>query len=124
MAETTPRVIVVDDERFFREAIREALAEAGIECETLEDGAAGLAAAREPQVGVVVLDVTLPDMSGIDVLRRLHSERPELRVIVLSAHTDQELVLEALRLDASDYLAKPLRGAAARRQRLPGEAPA
>jgi DNA-binding response OmpR family regulator len=108
MAETTPRVLVVDDERFFREAIREALVEAGIECETLESGAAGLAAARDPQVGVVVLDVTLPDMSGIDVLRRLHSERPALRVIVLSAHTDQELVLEALRLDASDYLAKPL----------------
>jgi len=108
MAETTPRVLVVDDERFFREAIRDALAEAGIECETLENGAEGLAAARDPQVGVVVLDVTLPDMSGIDVLRRLHGERPELRVIVLSAHTDQELVLEALRLDASDYLAKPL----------------
>jgi DNA-binding response OmpR family regulator len=108
MAETTPRVLVVDDERFFREAIREALAEAGIECETLESGAAGLAAASDPQVGVVVLGVTLPDMSGIDVLRRLHSERPALRVIVLSSHTDQELVLEALRLDASDYLAKPL----------------
>jgi DNA-binding response OmpR family regulator len=108
MAETTPRVLVVDDERFFREAIREVLAEAGIECETLESGAAGLAAARDPQVGVVVLDVALPDMSGIDVLRRLHNERPALRVIVLSSHTDQELVLEALRLDASDYLAKPL----------------
>jgi DNA-binding response OmpR family regulator len=108
MAETTPRVLVVDDERFFREAIRDALAEAGIECEAVESGAEGLAAASDPQVGVVVLDVTLPDMSGIDVLRRLHSERPALRVIVLSAHTDQELVLEALRLDASDYLAKPL----------------
>jgi FixJ family two-component response regulator/GAF domain-containing protein len=108
MAETTPRVLVVDDERFFREAIRDALAEAGIECETLESGAAGLVAARDPQVGVVVLDVTLPDMSGIDLLRRLHNERPAQRVIVLSSHTDQELVLEALRLDASDYLAKPL----------------
>ena len=108
MAEITPRVLVVDDERFFREAIQEALAEAGIECEALDSGEAGLAAARDPQVGVVVLDVTLPDMSGIDVLRRLHSERPTQRVIVLSSHTDQELVLEALRLDASDYLAKPL----------------
>ena len=108
MAETTPRVLVVDDERFFREAIREALAEAGIECEAVENGEAGLAAARDPQVGVVVLDVTLPDMSGIDVLRQLHSERPTQRVIVLSSHTGQELVLEALRLDASDYLAKPL----------------
>jgi DNA-binding response OmpR family regulator len=108
MAETSPRVLVVDDERFFREAIRETLVEAGIDCEAVESGEQGLAAARDLQVGVVVLDVTLPDMSGIEVLRRLRTERPTLRVIILSAHTDQELVLEALRLDASDYLAKPL----------------
>ena len=47
-------------------------------------------------MGVVVLDVTLGDLSGIEVLRRLHAERPSLRVIVLSDHTDQDLVLEAL----------------------------
>jgi DNA-binding response OmpR family regulator len=108
MAETTPRVLVVDDERFFREAIQETLAEAGIDCEAVGSGERGLAAARDPRVGVVVLDVSLQDISGVDVLRRLRAERPALRVIVLSAHTDQELVLEALRLDASDYLAKPL----------------
>jgi DNA-binding response OmpR family regulator len=108
MAESVPRVLVVDDERFFREAIVEALAEAEIECDAVETGEQALAAARDPQLGVVVLDVTLADLSGIEVLRRLRSERPALRVIVLSAHTDQDLVLEALRLDASDYLAKPL----------------
>jgi DNA-binding NarL/FixJ family response regulator len=108
MAEAPPRVLVVDDERFFREAIRDALSEAGIECEVAGTGAEALAAARDPQLSVVVLDVGLPDASGVEVLRRLRSERPALRVIVLSAHTDQEIVLEALRLDASDYLAKPL----------------
>ena len=85
------------------------LAEAGIECErAARRGEAALEAARDPRVGVVVLDVRSPDMSGIEVLRRLRSERPTLRVIMLSAHTDQELVLEALRLGACDYLAKPL----------------
>ncbi len=108
MAESQPRVLVVDDERFFREAILEALAEAGIECGAVGSGEEALRAALDPQVGVVVLDVTLADVSGIEVLRRLRAERPSLRVIVLSAHTDQDLVLEALRLDASDYLAKPL----------------
>jgi CheY-like chemotaxis protein/GAF domain-containing protein len=108
MAESRPRVLVVDDERFFREAILEALAEAGIDCDAAESGEEALRIAHDPQVGVVVLDMTLEDISGIEVLRRLRAVRPGLRVIVLSDHTDEELVLEALRLDASDYLAKPL----------------
>ncbi|MGI9590253.1 MAG: response regulator [Myxococcota bacterium] len=108
MAELQPRVLVVDDERFFREAILQALDEAGITCDAVASGDEALRAALDPEVGVVVLDVTLADVPGIEVLRRLRAERPGLRVIVLSGQTDQELVLEALRLDASDYLAKPL----------------
>ena len=108
MAELQPRVLVVDDERFFREAIVQALDEAGIACDAVASGDEALRAALDPEVGVVVLDVTLADVPGIEVLRRLRAERPGLRVIVLSGQTDQELVLEALRLDASDYLAKPL----------------
>ncbi len=108
MAELELRVLVVDDERFFREAIRDTLSEAGIDCQAVASGEAALEAARDPAIGVVVLDVGLGERGGIDLLRRLRAERPAVRVIVLSAHTDHELVLEALRLDASDYLAKPL----------------
>jgi DNA-binding NarL/FixJ family response regulator len=108
MANVASRVLVVDDERFFREAICDALAEASIECVTAETGEAALERLREPDIGVVVLDISLPGISGIEVLQRLTAERPSLRVIILSAHTEQELVLEALRLGACDYLAKPL----------------
>ncbi len=108
MAESMPRVLVVDDERFYREAIRDALTEAGFECDTAESGEVALAAARDPHVGVVILDIALQDMDGLELLRSLRSHRPALRVIVLSTHTDQERVLEALRLEATDYLAKPL----------------
>jgi CheY-like chemotaxis protein len=108
MADPMPRVLVVDDERFFREAICEALSEVGFECESAESGAAALAAARDPHVGVVILDIALEGMDGLELLRTLRSERPALRVIVLSTQTDQERVLEALRLEATDYLAKPL----------------
>lgn len=103
-----PRVLVVDDERFFREAVREALLDLGVHCELAENGEEALKLAEDPQVEAVVLDVRLPGTSGIDVLRALRKHRPALRVIVLSAHTDQELVLEALRLGAADYLAKPI----------------
>jgi DNA-binding response OmpR family regulator len=108
MAERTPRVLVVDDERFFREAIREALASAGIACETVDSGGAALAAVEESDFGVVVLDVGLPGTSGIEVLKRLREQDPSLRVIMLSGHNEQAAVLEALRLEACDYLAKPL----------------
>ncbi len=108
MAEIIPRVLIVDDERFFRDAIRETLTEVGIDVESVSSGKEALAAVESTDVAVVVLDVTLDDMSGIEVLRQLREIRPSTRVIMLSASADQDLVLEALRLDASDYLAKPL----------------
>lgn len=102
------RVLIVDDELFFLEAIDEILSENGYETLRATDGAEALEHAGDPSVSVVVLDVRLPDMDGISVLARIREERPELPVIMLSASTDQEIVLEALRLGASDYLAKPL----------------
>jgi FixJ family two-component response regulator len=108
MTAPLPRVLIVDDVRFFREAIRAALAELGVACDLVETGEEALKAAEDPRLGVVVLDVRLPGIGGIQVLERLRARRPALRVIVMSAHTDQELVLEALRLGAADYLAKPL----------------
>ena len=102
------RVLVVDDERFFREAIRELLEADGLTVVAAANAAEALEAASDPELGVAVLDIQLPDQSGLAVLRTLRERRPELRVVMLSAHTDQEYVLEALRLGACDYLAKPL----------------
>ena len=99
MAEPKFRVLVVDDERFFREAIRDALVDAGLECEAVTNDEEALVAARDPLVAVVVLDVGLGEAGGIEVLRRLLAERPAVRVIVLSAHNDHELVIEAQRLE-------------------------
>ena len=108
MGEPGPVVLVVDDERFFREAICDALREAGFACRAVAGAEEALAAAADPAVAVMVLDLGLPDADGPLLLRRLRELRPALRVIVLATHADQEDVLEALRLDASDYLAKPL----------------
>jgi CheY-like chemotaxis protein len=107
MSEAAHRVLVAEGERFFREAIAEALAGAGIACDAARSGAEALrAVARDPRIGVAILDLALED--GIEVVRRLRSERPGVRVIVLAAQADSERVLEALRLGAADYLAKPL----------------
>jgi DNA-binding response OmpR family regulator len=108
MTAAAPQVLVVDDERFFREAVRDALADLDVRCRLAETGEEGLKYADDPGIEAVVLDVRMPGVSGIEVLRALREQRPSLRVIVLSAATDQDLVLEALRLGASDYLAKPI----------------
>ncbi|MFI5217294.1 MAG: GAF domain-containing protein [Candidatus Limnocylindria bacterium] len=108
MSEPGPIVVVVDDERFFRDAICEALRAAGCACRAEEGAEPALAAAQDPEVGVLVLDLGLPGGSALPRLRRLREERPAVRVVVVATHADQEDVLEALRLGASDYLAKPL----------------
>ncbi len=102
------RILVVDDERFFREAIRDALAAAGLAVELAATGAEALEKLEDPVLGVMILDLQLPDLHGLEVFRRAKRLRPELRVVILSAHTEQHHVLEALRLGAFDYLAKPL----------------
>jgi FixJ family two-component response regulator/signal transduction protein with GAF and PtsI domain len=102
------RILVVDDERFFREAIRDVLAPAGLSVELAASGEEALEKLADPSLGVMVLDLQLPDLHGLEVFRRARRIRPELRVVILSAHTDQAYVLEALRLGAADYLAKPL----------------
>jgi DNA-binding response OmpR family regulator/putative methionine-R-sulfoxide reductase with GAF domain len=102
------RVLVVDDERVFRESIRDALARLPAHCELAENGEEAVKLAEDPRIEAVVLDVRMPGASGLDVLKTLREHRPALHVIVLAEQADQELVLDALRLGASDYLAKPL----------------
>ncbi len=106
--EAGPQVLVVDDETAYREQICGALESASIECKTAVTADEALDRARETQIGVVVLDLSLPGTSGVEVLEQLLSKRPALRVILLSDHTEQDRVLAGLRSGASDYLAKPL----------------
>ena len=74
------RVLVVDDERFFREAICEALEEASIACEAVAGGEEALDRAQEPEIEAVVLDIALSGIGGIEVLRQLGEGRPALPV--------------------------------------------
>jgi CheY-like chemotaxis protein len=107
MTDPAPRVLVADHERFFREAIVEALGDAGIPCDAAAGGGEALrAVAQDARIGVAVVDLGLD--GGLDLVRRLRSERPAIRVIALAAQAEQDLVLEALRVGAADYLAKPL----------------
>ena len=102
-----PRVVVIEDDRDIAELVRSTLDEAGFEAETLRDGAAGLDAALDPAVDVVVLDLMLPGMDGLEVCRRLRAERPEALILMLTAKTSELDRVLGLELGADDYVAKP-----------------
>jgi CheY-like chemotaxis protein len=72
------RILVVDDERFFREAIRDALAPAGFAVELAATGQEALDKLADPALGVVVLDLQLPDLHGLEVFRRATRLRPDV----------------------------------------------
>ncbi|WP_051406881.1 response regulator [Nocardia sp. CNY236] len=105
--ETSPAtVLVVDDEQQIVRALRINLSVRGYEVVTAATGDAGLRAAADRTPDVVILDLGLPDMDGVEVLTRLRSWT-SAPVIVLSARTDSADKVEALDAGADDYVAKP-----------------
>lgn len=99
--------LIVDDEPHVRVFVKMLLKQLGIE-NTWEagDGAQGLAMALEHKPELVMLDVNLPMMSGLQVLEALGRERPELPVIMLSAQSSMKTVLECVKLGATTYILK------------------
>jgi two-component system, OmpR family, KDP operon response regulator KdpE len=100
------RVLVIDDEAHLLRALRIDLSARGYEVTTAATGAGALRAAAEQRPDVVVLDIGLPDMSGIDVLAGLRGWM-NAPVLVISARTDARDKVEALDAGADDYLTKP-----------------
>lgn len=101
------RVLVVDDEPRIASFISRALAAQGLGVDSAHDGARALDLATERAYDLVILDLLLPSLDGLDVLRGIMAHRPEQRVLVLSALSDVDSKVEALELGAADYLAKP-----------------
>src|SRR6516165_3617261 len=99
--------MVVDDHPMWRDAVARDLAEAGYDVvATVSDGAQALRVAAATQPDVVVLDLQLPDMSGVEVTRGLRAAHPAARVLVLSASGEQQDVLDAVKAGAVGYLLK------------------
>ena len=102
------RVLVADDHAVVRQGLKQILSE---EPDILEVGEAGsvgeaLRLSREADWDVVILDITMPDGSGLDILRELRHEKPQLPVLVLSVHSEDQYALRALRSGAAGYLTK------------------
>jgi two-component system, OmpR family, response regulator len=101
------RVLVVDDEATLTELLSMALRYEGWEVRTAADGTAAVRAAREFRPDAVVLDVMLPDMSGLDVLRRLRADATDVPVLFLTARDAVEDRVAGLTAGGDDYVTKP-----------------
>jgi two-component system OmpR family response regulator len=100
-------VLVVDDETVLAEMVSMALRYEGWNTNAAGDGASAIAAAKAERPDVVVLDVMLPDMSGLDVLRKLRDQNPHLPVLFLTAKDALEDRIAGLTAGGDDYVTKP-----------------
>jgi DNA-binding response OmpR family regulator len=101
------RLLVVEDDRTLRQALTFSLTREGYEVTAAPDGETGLEAARSERLDLIILDVMLPGMSGVEVLRVLRAEGVATPVIVLSAKGDEIDRVVGLKVGADDYVAKP-----------------
>jgi DNA-binding NarL/FixJ family response regulator len=100
------RVLVVDDHQLFRTGLRELLAEEGFEAEAAGGGEQALSRVPSFAPDVVLMDVDMPGMSGIETTRRLRETASATAVLMLTVFADDELVMQAVRVGASGYLLK------------------
>ena len=107
MAKRPLRVWVVDDDQSVRWVLEKALKQADMETRSFERAEHLLAAIDEDAPDVLITDVRMPGMSGLALLERLRTTRPELPIIVITAHSDLENAVAAYKGGAFEYLPKP-----------------
>ena len=113
-----PRVLVVDDEAMLADLLSQALRHEGWETATAKDGLDALAKSTSFHPDVVILDVQMPRMDGLETLERLRARDPELPVLFLTARDAVADRVQGLRAGADDYVTKPLDEVAARVEAL------
>jgi DNA-binding response OmpR family regulator len=102
------RVLLVDDEEEFVSALSERLGLRGIEADCALNGEEALAKMVEKEFEVVILDVMMPGLGGLEVLRQIKTTHPNTQVILLTGHGSTREGIEGMRLGAFDYLIKPV----------------
>ncbi|MEW6615171.1 MAG: sigma-54 dependent transcriptional regulator [Thermodesulfobacteriota bacterium] len=101
------KVLLIDDEPILLVTVSDALAKAGYTVEVSENGRKGLMMFQEGSFDMVLLDMVMPDMSGMDILRDIKSLSPQTIVVMITAHGTIEKAVEAMKLGAHDFIAKP-----------------
>ena len=108
MKTENPRILIVDDEPNIRQGLAEALDDQGYEIEQAASGEAALELVRLKPFDLVLVDLVMEEMDGIEVLREINRQWPQTEVVIITAHGSIETAVKALKEGAYDYLTKPI----------------
>ncbi len=100
-------ILIVDDEKNVRLTLAQALEPLEFEIATAADGEEALAKLGEKQFELILLDLKMPGMDGMEVLRRVRASRPNIKIIIITAHGTIDSSVEAMKLGAVDFIQKP-----------------
>jgi len=102
------KILIVDDERSILDTLEMFFQQKGFEVLTSQNAKSSLALVRQHSPEIVILDIRLPDLNGLEVLRRIKAMKKDLSVIMMTAYHDMNTTIQAMRLGAFDYIHKPI----------------
>src|SRR4051812_34799579 len=105
--ERMPKVLVVDDETNLRKVLAAMLRRDGFDVTVAADGEQGLAEFAKNGADIVVTDLVMPKVGGLEILKSINASAPEVPVIIITAHGTVDSAVEAIKLGAFDYITKP-----------------
>jgi len=101
-------ILLVDDETDLREVLDISLSHSGYNVLTAENGTQALSILNDNDIPVVITDIKMPGIDGIELLRKIKNKNPEAEVIMLTGHGDLELAIKSLKHEATDFITKPI----------------
>ncbi|MCG2779094.1 MAG: response regulator, partial [Desulfobacterales bacterium] len=104
----TQKILLVDDEEGIRKVLDISLSDSGFKVFTAETGKEALDIFRKMRPPIVLTDIKMPGMDGIELLQKIKQESPDTEVIMITGHGDMELAIRSLKFDATDFITKPI----------------
>ena len=104
------KILIVDDAAFMRMMVKDALKKGGYEdVEEAEDGADAVAKYKELHPDLVIMDITMPNMDGLEALKAIKADDGDAKVVMCSAMGQESMVIEAIKSGAKDFIVKPFK---------------
>ena len=103
------KLLIIDDEEGIRKVLTLSLASDGYDVSAAAGGEEGIEIFKKESPSIILTDIKMPGMDGVETLKKIKELNPDAEVIMITGHGDMDLAIEALKLDASDFLNKPIK---------------
>ncbi|MGA1871071.1 MAG: response regulator [bacterium] len=109
MCEKRERILIIDDNQDILDTLSDLLIDRGYDVTCASDGVSGLQKVQEELFGVIVIDLILPDINGMEVMKRIREKNKEIMIIIITGNTSKETPVDAMNNGAFNYIVKPYR---------------